>query len=81
MVEDFRTLRSTVEQMDLLNPNKLFFFGVLLHILLLDVLGWLNLYYFGPSLIPFLITSLILGTVQVLIIQWYGVIADFGKQL
>ncbi|KAG8563765.1 hypothetical protein GDO81_016195 [Engystomops pustulosus] len=64
LVEDFRALRSTVEQMGLLKPNKLFFFAVLVHILLIDVLAWLNLYYFGPSLIPFLITALLLGTVQ-----------------
>ncbi|KAG9475702.1 hypothetical protein GDO78_003878 [Eleutherodactylus coqui] len=64
MVEDFRALRSTVEQMGLLKPNKLFFVGVLLHILLLDALAWLNLYFLGSSLIPFLITALLLGTVQ-----------------
>lgn len=64
LVEDFRALRTTVEQMGLLKPNKLFFFVALLHVVLIDVLAWLNLSYFGPSLIPFLVTTLLLGTVQ-----------------
>ncbi|XP_063293827.1 acyl-CoA (8-3)-desaturase isoform X2 [Pelobates fuscus] len=64
MVEDFRSLRSTVERMGLLKPNKLFFFGVLIHIILLDVVAWATLYYGGTSLIPILICGLILGTVQ-----------------
>lgn len=64
-MEDFRALRTTVEQMGLLKPNKLFFFVALLHVVLIDVLAWLNLSYFGPSLIPFLVTTLLLGTVQV----------------
>ncbi|OCT83894.1 acyl-CoA (8-3)-desaturase [Xenopus laevis] len=64
MVEDFRTLRTTVEQMGLFRPSKLFFFGVLLHIILLDVLAYATLYYGGTSFIPLLVTALLLGTVQ-----------------
>ncbi|KAF7245541.1 Acyl-CoA (8-3)-desaturase [Varanus komodoensis] len=64
IIQDFRELRATVEQMGLLNPNHLFFFLYLLHILLLDVAAWLNLWYFGSSLLPFLFSGLLLGTVQ-----------------
>ncbi|KAL8170052.1 UNVERIFIED_CONTAM: hypothetical protein K2H54_062488 [Gekko kuhli] len=64
LVEDFRQLRATVEKMGLLNPNRLFFFLYLIHILLLDVAAWLNLWYFGPSFVPFLVSGLLLGTVQ-----------------
>ncbi|MEE6520016.1 hypothetical protein FKM82_017789, partial [Ascaphus truei] len=60
MVQDFRALRSTVEQMGLLRPKKLFFLGVLLHLLLLDALAWTTLFYCGTSLIPFLITTVLL---------------------
>ncbi|XP_053252585.1 acyl-CoA (8-3)-desaturase-like isoform X2 [Podarcis raffonei] len=63
-VDDFRELRATVEKMGLLDPNRLFFFLYLMHILLLDVAAWLNLWYFGPSLVPFLFSGLLLGTVQ-----------------
>ncbi|XP_034624678.1 acyl-CoA (8-3)-desaturase-like [Trachemys scripta elegans] len=64
LVEDFRELRTTVERMGLLNPNHLFFFLLLLHILLLDAAAWLTIWYFGSSLLPFLFSALLLGTVQ-----------------
>uniref|UniRef100_A0A4W3ID97 Cytochrome b5 heme-binding domain-containing protein n=1 Tax=Callorhinchus milii TaxID=7868 RepID=A0A4W3ID97_CALMI len=61
---DFRELRAVVESSDLLSPNKLFFAGMLAHILLLDVTAWITLWYFGTSYLPFLISTLLLGTVQ-----------------
>ncbi|XP_072128500.1 acyl-CoA (8-3)-desaturase-like isoform X2 [Mobula birostris] len=64
VTEDFRELRATLERTDLLQPNKLFFAGLLAHILLLEAAAWLNLWYFGASLFPFLISSLLLSTVQ-----------------
>ncbi|KAG8438174.1 hypothetical protein GDO86_008751 [Hymenochirus boettgeri] len=64
MVEDFRTLRATAEKMGLFRPSKLFFLGALLHILLLDVVAYAVLYYCGTSLIPYLVSVLLLGTVQ-----------------
>ncbi|XP_005988035.1 acyl-CoA (8-3)-desaturase [Latimeria chalumnae] len=63
-VQDFRQLRDTVEKMGVMKPNKLFFLGMLLHILLLDVAAWFTLWYFGTSLFPFLISAALLGTVQ-----------------
>ncbi|XP_059831632.1 acyl-CoA (8-3)-desaturase-like isoform X1 [Hypanus sabinus] len=64
VTEDFRELRATLERTDLLQPNKLFFAGHLAHILLLEAAAWLTLWYFGASLFPFLISSLLLSTVQ-----------------
>ncbi|KAJ7344256.1 hypothetical protein JRQ81_000206 [Phrynocephalus forsythii] len=64
LTEDFRELRGTVEKMGLLEPNHIFFFLYLAHILALDVAAWLNLWYFGCSLVPFLLSGVLLGTVQ-----------------
>ncbi|XP_017588473.1 PREDICTED: fatty acid desaturase 1 [Corvus brachyrhynchos] len=64
LVEDFRELRATVEKMGLLQPNHAFFFLYLCHILVLDVAAWLIIWYFGASLVPFLFSAVLLGTVQ-----------------
>lgn len=65
LVEDFRELRATVERMGLLQPNHAFFILYLCHILVLDVAAWLIIWYFGASLVPFLFSAVLLGTVQV----------------
>lgn len=65
LVEDFRELRATVEKMGLLQPNHAFFILYLCHILVLDVAAWLVIWYFGASLVPFLFSAVLLGTVQV----------------
>lgn len=64
-MKDFRELRSTVERMGLLEPNQLFFFLLLAHILLLDTAAWLVLFYFGTSLLPFVFSLLLLTISQV----------------
>uniref|UniRef100_A0A8D2QE10 Fatty acid desaturase 1 n=1 Tax=Zonotrichia albicollis TaxID=44394 RepID=A0A8D2QE10_ZONAL len=64
LVEDFRELRATVERMGLLQPNHIFFILYLCHILMLDVAAWLIIWYFGASLVPFLFSAVLLGTVQ-----------------
>ncbi|XP_039922336.1 acyl-CoA (8-3)-desaturase isoform X1 [Hirundo rustica] len=64
LVEDFRELRATVERMGLLQPNHAFFILYLCHILALDVAAWLIIWYFGASLVPFLLSAMLLGTVQ-----------------
>ncbi|KAM3854414.1 acyl-CoA (8-3)-desaturase-like [Vipera latastei] len=64
LVEDFRELVSTVEKMGLFKPNQLFFFLTLLHILLLDAAGWFVLWYFGISIVPFLLATLCLTLAQ-----------------
>ncbi|NXB41888.1 FADS1 desaturase, partial [Leucopsar rothschildi] len=65
LVEDFRELRATVERMGLLEPNQLFFFLLLAHILLLDTAAWLVLFYFGTSFLPFVFSLLLLTISQV----------------
>ncbi|XP_071415375.1 acyl-CoA (8-3)-desaturase-like isoform X3 [Pithys albifrons albifrons] len=64
LVRDFRELRDTVEKMGLLEPNQLFFFLHLAHILLLDSAAWLILLYFGTSLLPFVVSLLVLTISQ-----------------
>uniref|UniRef100_A0A7M4EU55 Fatty acid desaturase 1-like n=1 Tax=Crocodylus porosus TaxID=8502 RepID=A0A7M4EU55_CROPO len=56
LVQDFRELRATVEKMGLLKPNGLFFFLYFLHILLLEAVSWIILWYFGVSPVPFIIS-------------------------
>ncbi|KFP55816.1 Fatty acid desaturase 1, partial [Cathartes aura] len=55
LLEDFRELRSTIEKMGLLRPNYIFFFLIFLHLLVLDAASWLMVWYFGISLVPFLV--------------------------
>ncbi|XP_071618663.1 acyl-CoA (8-3)-desaturase-like isoform X3 [Heliangelus exortis] len=65
LLKDFRELRAAVEKMGLLEPNQLFFFLHLTHILLLDAAAWLILFYFGTSLIPVLVSLVVLTISQV----------------
>ncbi|NXF30044.1 FADS1 desaturase, partial [Nyctibius bracteatus] len=55
LLEDFRELRCTIEKMGLLRPNYIFFFLIFLHLLVLDAASWLVVWYFGISLVPFLV--------------------------
>ncbi|XP_075913316.1 acyl-CoA (8-3)-desaturase [Petromyzon marinus] len=64
LTEDFRSLRSHVERSGLLRPSRIFFSIALLHILLLDLLAWLSLRALGASLHGWLLTAVLLGTVQ-----------------
>uniref|UniRef100_A0A8D0L8L4 Cytochrome b5 heme-binding domain-containing protein n=1 Tax=Sphenodon punctatus TaxID=8508 RepID=A0A8D0L8L4_SPHPU len=64
LVEDFRELRTTMERMGLLKPNRLFFFLIFLHILLLDAAAWLTVWYFGTSWVPFLVGVALFTTAQ-----------------
>ncbi|KAM6460100.1 acyl-CoA (8-3)-desaturase-like [Liasis olivaceus] len=64
LVEEFRELLSTVEKMGLFKPDQVFFFLTLLHILLLDAAGWFVLWYFGTSIAPFLLATVLLTFAQ-----------------
>ncbi|XP_074087422.1 acyl-CoA (8-3)-desaturase [Macrotis lagotis] len=64
LTDDFRELRATVEQMGLLKASPIFFSFYLLQILLFDVAAWLTLWIFGTSLVPFLVSAVLLATVQ-----------------
>ncbi|XP_006033389.1 fatty acid desaturase 1-like [Alligator sinensis] len=65
LVEDFRELRATVERMGLLQPKHFFFFLIFLHILVLDAASWLTVWYFGSSLVPFLVGLALFTTAQI----------------
>ncbi|NXJ97985.1 FADS2 desaturase, partial [Corythaixoides concolor] len=64
LVEDFRTLRKTAEDMDLFRANPLFFSLYLGHIIAMEVLAWLMVSYYGTGWITTLILCCILTTSQ-----------------
>ncbi|NXS39526.1 FADS2 desaturase, partial [Balaeniceps rex] len=64
LVEDFRTLRKTAEDMNLFRANPLFFSLYLGHIIAMEVLAWLMVSYFGTGWITTLILACILTTSQ-----------------
>ncbi|NXU71136.1 FADS2 desaturase, partial [Oreotrochilus melanogaster] len=64
LVEDFRTLRKTAEDMNLFRANPLFFTLYLGHIIAMEVLAWLMVSYFGTGWITTLILAFILATSQ-----------------
>ena len=65
LVEDFRTLRKTAEDMNLFRANPLFFSLYLGHIIAMEVLAWLMVSYFGTGWITTLILACILTASQV----------------
>ncbi|KFQ94146.1 Fatty acid desaturase 2 [Nipponia nippon] len=65
LVEDFRTLRKTAEDMNLFRANPLFFSLYLGHIIAMEVLAWLMLSYFGTGWITTFVLACILTTSQV----------------
>ncbi|XP_037994614.1 acyl-CoA 6-desaturase [Motacilla alba alba] len=64
LVEDFRTLRKTAEDMNLFQASPLFFSCYLGHIIVMEVLAWLMISYFGTGWITTLILACILTTSQ-----------------
>ncbi|NWX27799.1 FADS2 desaturase, partial [Notiomystis cincta] len=64
LVEDFRTLRKTAEDMNLFQASPLFFSLYLGHIIAMEVLAWLMVSYFGTGWITTLILACILTTSQ-----------------
>ncbi|NXN13217.1 FADS2 desaturase, partial [Indicator maculatus] len=64
LVEDFRTLRKTAEEMNLFRASPLFFSLYLGHIIAMEVVAWLMVLYFGTGWITTLILACILTTAQ-----------------
>ncbi|CAG2215965.1 FADS2 [Mytilus edulis] len=62
--EDFRNLRSTAEQMGLFKTSYVFFAVYLIHIIVIEVLSYLTLFYFGTGWVPLLTSILLYGIVQ-----------------
>lgn len=65
LISEFRELQATVERMGLMKANRVFFLLCLLHIVLLDVAGWLTLWVFGTSFVPFILCAVLLSVAQV----------------
>lgn len=49
----------------LFKPSYFYFFAYLGHVMVLEVLAYLTLVYFGTGWIPFIVSILLYGTVQV----------------
>ncbi|NWX16442.1 FADS2 desaturase, partial [Aegotheles bennettii] len=64
LVEDFRTLRKTAEDMNLFRANPLFFSLYLGHIIAMEVAAWLMVSYFGTGWITTLLLACLLTTSQ-----------------
>ncbi|KAH0621061.1 hypothetical protein JD844_022075 [Phrynosoma platyrhinos] len=65
LVEDFRALRKTAEDMNLFKASPTFFFLYLGHILVMEALAWLIISYYGTSWSTTFILVIILATSQV----------------
>ncbi|NXE56858.1 FADS2 desaturase, partial [Casuarius casuarius] len=64
LVEDFRTLRKTAEDMNLFRASPWFFSLYLAHIIAMEALAWLMVSHFGTGWITTLILACILATSQ-----------------
>ncbi|NWI08067.1 FADS2 desaturase, partial [Crypturellus soui] len=64
LVEDFRTLRKTAEDMNLFRASPWFFSFYLGHILAMEALAWLTVSYLGTGWIATLLLACILTTSQ-----------------
>ena len=65
IIEDFRKLRKTVEDMGLFKPSKTFFTFIMLHIFAAEFIGWFIMWYFGTGWVPFVIGACFLTIAQV----------------
>ncbi|ETE68145.1 Fatty acid desaturase 2, partial [Ophiophagus hannah] len=64
LVEDFRALRKTAEDMKLFKSNPIFFSLYLVHIIVMEVLAWLMVSYCGTSWSITFVLSIILTVSQ-----------------
>ncbi|KAM9753034.1 acyl-CoA Delta-6 desaturase-like [Menidia menidia] len=64
IIQDFKSLREQAEKEGLFRAKPLFFCLHLGHILLLEALAWLLVWYWGTSWTPTLLCSLLLTTAQ-----------------
>jgi fatty acid desaturase 2 (delta-6 desaturase) len=51
--------------MNLFKANHLFFFLLLSHIVVMEIVSWFIIFYFGNGWIPTLLTAFVLATSQV----------------
>lgn len=69
MNEDMRQLRSKVENMGLFKANPLFFLAHLAHIILLEILAYTIMAYFGFNWTTFIVVATVMATSQV---KWHA---------
>ena len=81
IIEDFRKMRKTVEDMGLFKPSKFFFTFIMLHIFAAEFIGWLILWYFGTGWIPFIIGACFLTIAQVSCYNFFFSIWSFFTNL
>lgn len=70
-MEDFRALRKQLEAQGFFRTNPLFFILYLSHILLLEALPLVLLWYFGNGWIVTTLSAVLLATAQVRCLQQY----------
>ncbi len=64
IIKDFRKLRDEFEREGLFKPNMWFFWGMLAHILLLEVISYASMCYFGTGWATWLLCAVLLMTAQ-----------------
>ncbi|KAL8591040.1 hypothetical protein ACOMHN_015663 [Nucella lapillus] len=62
--EDFRNLSATADKMGLFKPSYLFYFLQVVHVLVLEVAGYLVMSHFGTGWIPWITSLICTATVQ-----------------
>ncbi|XP_019402718.1 PREDICTED: fatty acid desaturase 2-like isoform X2 [Crocodylus porosus] len=72
LVEDFRALRKTAEEMNLFKADPVFFSLYLCHILIMEALALLMISYYGTGWITTFILSCILATSQGASANWWN---------
>ncbi|XP_033127953.1 acyl-CoA (8-3)-desaturase-like [Anneissia japonica] len=64
IVDDVKNLRQTAQKMGLFKPSKTFYLVQILHILLLAIVAYAEMSYFGVTVPTFIFAIVILGTAQ-----------------
>ena len=64
LLDDFRKLREKLHKDGLFDSSKLFFFGMLAHIWVIELVAFLIVLNFGIGWIPFVIAGFLLGGAQ-----------------
>ncbi|XP_072034199.1 acyl-CoA 6-desaturase-like isoform X2 [Amphiura filiformis] len=64
IVKDMHELRQQAEEMGLFESKLWFYAAHLSHIIVLDILAWLCLWWYGIGWLPYIITTLLLTTAQ-----------------
>ncbi|XP_064646579.1 acyl-CoA 6-desaturase-like [Lineus longissimus] len=62
--EDFDKMRETAKKMGLFEASYFFFFVMLAHIFIMEVLAYLTMAYFGTGWLPYLVSVALYSTVQ-----------------